>query len=136
MHRALHIKSNLLKQFSGQHGQTKCMSLIKQNDTCSILIKSWVSVLKSTLLFLYDCSSSANSVTEKTYFIFSAASTKVSSLQLLFTVTLILSVTQASLSSGWQMVKPISYKDWHVFSGWLLTVHKKNQSINHTHPKP
>ncbi|XP_077071286.1 V-set domain-containing T-cell activation inhibitor 1 isoform X2 [Siphateles boraxobius] len=37
-------------------------------------------------------------VKEKTYFIFSAASTKVSSLQLLFTVILILSVTQTRLS--------------------------------------
>ncbi|KAK7153949.1 hypothetical protein R3I94_007342 [Phoxinus phoxinus] len=47
-----------------------------------------------------EASVTANNVAEKTYFIFSAASTKVSSLQLLFTVILILSVTQTSLSSG------------------------------------
>lgn len=67
---------------------------VKEDDTYTCLIQNVLvkAISKTTV--------TANRVTEKTYFIFNAASTKVPSLQLLFTVILILSGIQTSLSSG------------------------------------
>ncbi|CAM4604933.1 unnamed protein product [Leuciscus chuanchicus] len=67
---------------------------VKVDDIYTCLIEN--ALVKA----ISEATVTANRVTEETYFIFSAASTKVSSLQLLFTVILILSVTQTSLSSG------------------------------------
>ncbi|XP_051761768.1 V-set domain-containing T-cell activation inhibitor 1 [Ctenopharyngodon idella] len=67
---------------------------VKENDTYICIIQN--SLVKA----ISEATVTENRVTERTNFILNAASTKVSSLHLLFTVILILSVIQTRLSSG------------------------------------
>ncbi|XP_052421090.1 V-set domain-containing T-cell activation inhibitor 1-like [Carassius gibelio] len=61
---------------------------VKEDDTYTCLIQN--SLVKA----ISEATITANSVTERTYFIFSAASTKVPSLQILLTVIIMLSAIQ------------------------------------------
>uniref|UniRef100_A0A8C1TQ69 V-set domain containing T cell activation inhibitor 1 n=1 Tax=Cyprinus carpio TaxID=7962 RepID=A0A8C1TQ69_CYPCA len=67
---------------------------VKENDTYTCLIQNSLVKAISEATVSANVTNFQQNVTERTYFIFSAASTKVSSLQLLFTVILVLSAIQ------------------------------------------
>ncbi|ROL50464.1 V-set domain-containing T-cell activation inhibitor 1 [Anabarilius grahami] len=91
----LNSSTNFIDNSAGITGVASVLEdPVKENDTYTCIIQN--SLVKA----ISEASVTENRVTERTYFILSAASTKVSSLHLLFTVILILSVIQTRLFSG------------------------------------